>query len=220
MNPFECHSIAHLSVSQLNLWAAAPGIWLMERLLGRKAPVGASAHRGTAAEVGIVLALQGESIDDTIELANARFTELTAFSADPRCDKERTALPDMVRQGVGLLKPWGAPDRTQVEKNWTIEGLAVPIIGYSDLEYDAHGLIVDIKTTFAHPSEIKTAHARQIASYVGTSRNFAGGIAYVTNRKAQIYRVENVPDHIRALEHVAMSLQRFLSISPDPHELA
>src|SRR5262245_37882408 len=102
MNPFARHNINHLSVSSLNLWAAAPGIWVMERLLGRKAPVGASAHRGTAVEAGIVLALQGGSIDEAIEFANARFAELTAFSADPRCDRERAALADMVTKGVAL----------------------------------------------------------------------------------------------------------------------
>ena len=52
MNPFDRHGIDHLSVCQLNLWAAAPAIWVMERLLGRRAPVGAAAHRGTAVEAG------------------------------------------------------------------------------------------------------------------------------------------------------------------------
>ena len=49
-------------------------------------------------------------------------------------------------------------------KNWMIDGLLVPIVGYSDAEFDRHGLIVDIKTSFALPSEIKTKHARQVAS--------------------------------------------------------
>ena len=32
---FERHRIEHLSASSLNLWAAEPALWVMERLLGR-----------------------------------------------------------------------------------------------------------------------------------------------------------------------------------------
>lgn len=31
-NGFEKHGIAHLSASSLNLWAAEPAVWAMERL--------------------------------------------------------------------------------------------------------------------------------------------------------------------------------------------
>ncbi len=37
-NAFERHGIDHLSPSSLNLWAAEPALWVMERLLGRKSP--------------------------------------------------------------------------------------------------------------------------------------------------------------------------------------
>ena len=107
MNPFAAHGIDHLSVSQLSLWAAAPAVWILERLLDRRVPVGAAAHRGTAAEAGIVACLKGASLDAAIDTANGVYTGLTAFSADPRRDKERDALPDIVRQGVALLAPWG-----------------------------------------------------------------------------------------------------------------
>lgn len=219
VNPFAHHGIDHLSVSSLNLFAASPGIWVMERLLGRAAPVGASAHRGTAVEAGVIAVLSGAPLAEGIDLANATFTELSAFSADPRRDKERAALADMVQQGVGLLAPWGKPDRTQCEKNWLIEGLAIPIVGFSDAEYDAHGLIVDLKTSFALPNQIKSKHARQVASYVGGS-NATGAVAYVTNKKATLYGIEDVPRHIAALSRQAFSLQRFLALSKDAWELA
>jgi hypothetical protein len=218
-NPFERYGIDHLSVSSINLFASAPGIWVMERLLGRAAPVGACAHRGTAVETGIVEVLNGASLTDGIHLAKARFSELTAFSTDPRKEKERAALADMVKQGVGLLAPWGKPDRIQCEKKWSIDGLAVPIIGYSDAEYDTHGLIVDIKTSFALPNQIRSTHARQVASYVGTA-NVAGAVAYVTHRKSALLHVEDVQGHIAALSRQALSLQRFISLSADPLELA
>ena len=56
----------------------------MERLLGREVPVGAAAHRGTAVEAGVILALNGATPAEAADIANATFTELTVFSADPR----------------------------------------------------------------------------------------------------------------------------------------
>lgn len=220
MNPFKPHGIDHISVSQLNLWAAAPGVYVLERLLGHKTPVGAAAHRGSAVEDGIIAGLMGAPLNEAVDRANAVFTERTALSSDPRRDKERDSLAGMVEQGINLLAPWGKPDRTQVRKDWQMEGVAVPVLGFSDAEYDEHGLIVDIKTTHALATSIKTGHARQVASYLGEGANMTGGVAYVTPKKAALYKLENPTAHVAALTRMALSLQKFLSISSDPHELA
>lgn len=219
-NPFEAHGIDHISVSQLNLWAAAPGVYVMERLLGHKTPVGAAAHRGTAVEAGVVAGLMGASLNEAVDTANAVFTQRTALSSDPRRDKERDSLAGMVEQGIALLSPWGKPDRTQVRKEWRMDGIAVPVLGFSDVEYDAHGLIIDLKTSHALPNAIRTSHARQVASYLGSGANLGGGVAYVTAKKAALYRLENASAHVAALTRMAASLQNFLAISTDPNELA
>ncbi|WP_099865946.1 PD-(D/E)XK nuclease family protein [Pararhizobium haloflavum] len=220
MNPFERHGITHISVSQLNLWAAAPGVYVMERLLGLKAPVGAAAHRGTAVEAGVIAGLMGEAVSAATDIANAVFTEKTALSSDPRLDKEKGSLAGMVEQGIRLLSPWGRPDRIQVRKEWRMDGIVVPVLGFSDLEYDAHGLIVDLKTAHALASQIRTSHARQVASYLGAGANMGGGVAYVTAKKNALYRLENAAAHVAALTRMAHSLQNFLAISADSHELA
>ena len=54
---FERHGIDHLSASSLNLWAAEPALWVMERLLGRRSPTSAVAARGKAVEQGIHVGL-------------------------------------------------------------------------------------------------------------------------------------------------------------------
>src|SRR4051794_34018813 len=54
---FNRHGIDHLSASSLNLWAAQPALWIMERLLGRRAPLGIPAARGKAVEHGVHLGL-------------------------------------------------------------------------------------------------------------------------------------------------------------------
>ena len=57
MNGFALHGLEHLSATSLNLYAAAPALWVVEKLLRRRAPVGAAAYRGTAAEHGVSLGL-------------------------------------------------------------------------------------------------------------------------------------------------------------------
>ena len=53
---FERHGIEHLSASSLNIWAAQPALWIMERLLGRRRlPAGIAAARGKAVEHGVDL---------------------------------------------------------------------------------------------------------------------------------------------------------------------
>ena len=58
---FERHGIGHLSASSLNLWAAEPALWIMERLLGRRAPAGIPAARGKAVEAGVNIGLYDPS---------------------------------------------------------------------------------------------------------------------------------------------------------------
>ena len=57
MNPFDTYGIGHLSPSSLNLWAAEPALWVMERLLGERSPASAVAARGKAVERGVHLGL-------------------------------------------------------------------------------------------------------------------------------------------------------------------
>ncbi len=221
MNPFEQHGLAHLSVSQLNLWANAPGVYVMERLLKRSAPVGAAAHRGTAVEAGVEHGLMtGEDLNACIDIANAVFTERTALTTDPRKDKERAGIPGMVEQALDVLLQWGRPTDCQKKVEWQIEGVEVPVIGYLDFRYDQHGLIFDLKTAHTISNTIKTPHARQVASYIGRGSNIRGGLVYCTPKKAHVLQLENPDEHIRALENIAHSLRSFLALSKDAEELA
>jgi hypothetical protein len=56
-DPFRRHGIDHLSASSLNVWAAQPALWVMARLLGRRAPMGLPVARGKAVEQGVRLGL-------------------------------------------------------------------------------------------------------------------------------------------------------------------
>ena len=81
------------SPSSLNLFAASPAMFVMERVLGIKQPVGSPAHRGVAVEEGVTAGLNDMrlSIPTCINTALTKYDTLTAMSPDPR--KERTVRP-------------------------------------------------------------------------------------------------------------------------------
>jgi hypothetical protein len=218
---FAAHKINHLSASSLNLFAAAPAVWVLEKVLGKRSPVGAAAHRGTAVENGIVLGLDGAPVEDCIAVALAKFDKLAALTGDTKKDKERAGIPDMVRRGLEALGSYGPPTSVQGKIEYHFDGLAVPMIGYYDFVWGNHGVIVDLKTSFRLPSQISTAHARQIALYqAALSDNYDARIAYVTDKKDAVYRLENPRAHLDAMRNIALTVQRFLALSPDPQVLA
>jgi hypothetical protein len=197
-------------------------MFVLEKCLKKRSPVGAAAYRGTAVEAGIAEGLINGSDDATcMKLAQAEFDKLTALSGDSRREKEAGAIGDMVKMGLAELRPYGQPTSTQGKIEYHIEGLMVPMIGFYDFEWANHGILTDLKTTHALPSKISTSHARQVALYVAArGNNLDARLTYVTSKKSATYHLENVAQHVLALEKIALTIQRFLSISDDPLELA
>lgn len=223
MNAFERHGMKHLSASSCNSFAVSPALWVMERLLKRSAPVGAAAHRGTAVEAGIAKGLldPDASVEDCIAEAEQVFRNKTALSPDPRRDKEAEGIPDMVRVGLSDLRPYGPAVECQRKIEWHTEDLPVPFIGYIDFYWPDSGVLIDLKTTHRIPSSISTSHARQVGLYTGTvGDNVDARVAYVGPKKSAVYGLENARAHTAALVAIGKAIERFLSVSDDPMELA
>jgi hypothetical protein len=207
------------SPSALNLFAASSAMFVLERVLGLKQPVGVPAHRGTAVEDGVTFGLVNPeaSLVDCVNTAFLKYDTLTALSTDDRRQKYRDNIPDMVAQALTELRPYGVPSATQGFVEWKPEGLTLPIVGYFDYEFADHGIIVDLKTSERMPSAIKIPHARQVSLYVTTtSGNYQGRLAYITPKKATTYCLENVQEHLRSLHQIALRVEKFLSLSNDP----
>lgn len=221
MNGFELHNIAHLSASTINLFAAEPALFVMEKLLKRRGGgVGAAAHRGTASESGVAAGLldHSKSVEDCQQIALVEFDRLTALSADTRKAKERDAVPGIVATGLAELRAYGVPD-VQVKIKRRLPGVPVPFIGYIDFRFNDVAITVDMKSQLRLSSEISAAHARQVSLYV-TETNNEGRLAYVTPAKIGVYRLNNVASHIADVVNIAQRMERFLSLSPDPQVLA
>lgn len=207
------------SPSSLNLFAASPSMFILERIMGRRQPVGSPAHRGSAVEDGITFGLLNPdaTLEECTKAATATYDRVAALSADPRRQEYRDTIKAMVERGLEELRPYGIPSRTQGFVEWRPEGLEYPIVGYFDYAWDALGVIVDLKTTEKLPSSIKVDHARQVALYKAVAGdNLEARITYVTPKKQATYRLENARDHLAALERMAGACERFLALSENP----
>lgn len=232
-NSFERHGVGHLSASSLNLWAAEPALWIMERLLGRRSPAGIPAARGRAVEAGVNIGLHDPSlpIEACIAEAEAVFSRETIFVADPRRDDERKKLAGWVRGALAELRQYGRPDPDgyQAKIEIRLDDVPVPIIGYVDWRFSDHGLIVDLKTTERFPSAIGSSHGRQGAVYAKAHGNYGMRFAYAKPaagksdpRQVNVLEMsaDEVREHLAALRMIALSLGRFLALSNDARELA
>lgn len=220
---YERHGMKHLSVAKLNRFQNEPGLTIIEDLLGKRLAVGCAAHRGNAVEAGIFMGLNNldAPLEDCVEHALKEFDRLSALSGDPNREKERKAIPSMVQHGLVELRPYGKPSHYQQEVMWEHPDLPIPVKGFIDLRWEEHGILADLKTTGRIPSEITDAHARQVASYgFALSDNLDLRVTYVSDKRAITYKLENARQHLDGLIKIAQALEKFLSISDDPMELA
>lgn len=218
---FEMHGIGHLSASSINLFASAPALWVMERLLKRRGVVGALAHRGTAAEQGVTMGLldQDAPLAECQAIALDHFDRLTALSGDPKRAKEREAVAPIVATALEALRPYGRPDQVQHRIEVSLPGVPVPFVGFVDFGWSEHGITLDLKTALRLAPEPSAAHSRQVAIYCHNT-NREARICYATPSKSAVYRVDNARDHIEAVANIARRMERLLRVSADPMEIA
>jgi hypothetical protein len=206
------------SPTSLNLFAADTAMFVLERVLGMRQPVGSPAHRGVAVEDGVTAGLNDMrlSIPTCINEALVKYDTITALSADPRREKYRETIPGMVKSALEALRDFGKPTTTQGFVEWKPDDLQLPIVGYYDYYWEKNGILGDLKTTEKMPSQIKIGHARQVALYAA-SDNYDARLIYVTPKRLEVYGLENVRRHRDALHKIAATVERFLDLSDDPN---
>lgn len=231
MNIFRHYGIEHLSASSLNLYAAEPALWVIERLLGFKHGASAVMARGKAAEAGVHMGLLQPhlSVEACIGHAEREYDREMALVPDNKREDERKNIAGYVRHGLAELRQYGVPTAYQDKITVTIDGIPVPIIGYIDWRFDQHGLVVDLKTGERLPGGISDPHGRQGAIYAHAHGNYGMRFAYVKpvagkkdGKYAAVYEMsgEDRQRHLAALRQIALRMHRFLSLSRDPKELA
>lgn len=205
------------SPSSLNLFAASPALFVLEKILGHRQPGSAPMYRGTAVEDGVTHGLMNQeaTLAECNAVAFKKYDTITALSTDSRREDYRATIPDMVKAALEELRPYGIPSQCQGFIEWKPAGLQYPIVGYFDYHFADSNTTVDLKTSEKMPSSVKVPHARQVALYV-TSNNADARITYVTPKKRATYQVENIDAHRHALHQMAIKCEAFLALSEDP----
>jgi hypothetical protein len=221
-NPFAPYGIDHLSPSTCNTFAASPALFVLQKCMKLKTPVGAAAHRGTSVETGVAFGLNdlSASVDTCVQVAMDQFRTLTATNTDPRREKEEASIAGFVATGLAELRPYGKPTALQGSVSLPVPGCAVPIIGFCDFEWEHLGVGTDLKTTHACPSEISLTHARQVSLYKVARGWKEARVSYVTPKKSATYKLENSEQHLEVLFRICRAIQNFVALSPDPKFLA
>jgi hypothetical protein len=82
------------SPSSLNLFCASPSMFVLERIIGRRQPVGSPAHRGTAVEDGVTVGLLNPdaSLEACTDTAFKSYDKITALSGDKRREEYRATI--------------------------------------------------------------------------------------------------------------------------------
>jgi hypothetical protein len=228
---FAKHGIDHLSPSSLNMWAAEPALWLLERRLGHRSATSPIMVRGRAVEHGVHHGLTKPAADiaEAQAVALAEFDRETALEPDPRREHERSQVAGYVAAALAELRQYGVPTGYQERVEIRLDEVPVPVIGFLDWRFDQHGLIVDLKTAERLPSAISDTHGRQGAVYAHALGNHAMRFAYAKpmpgkkdGRAVNVFELDRqeVVRHLAALREIALRLGRFLALSSDPRELS
>jgi hypothetical protein len=217
LDGFTKHGLRHTSASSVNTWHAAPDIFIAEKLFGIKSVMGAAAHRGTSVEKGIVnIVAHGMDIDGAINSALLHYDKLTASLNSAKVAEERANIPAFINVGIGVLAQYGKPhfeskdQQNRIEIPFNNGNWGIPIIGFLDLVYPEHGLVIDIKTTNKAPSKFNPEHNRQAAIYRKTSGNSAVKFLYLTPTKHVWHECTDVDGTVNEIKDILRNQEAFL----------
>lgn len=212
---FKRHNIDHLSASSINLWANAPDVWVMQYLFGKRTAMGAAPWRGICTEDAVVETLMGGSEAEAIAKALAKFDARFPIG-DEKTTKERDMITPMVQLAVEELMAFGKPEFPEDERQEKIsitakgDGWEIPVIGYLDLVYPHHGVVIDLKTTSRLPSSMSAEHRLQRAIYQKAKGNMAVKFLYVTPKKAVMLEEGDVAETLAFAKAQISRLEAFL----------
>lgn len=217
MNGFEKHGIDHLSASSINLWTNAPDVWVMGYLFDQRTPMGAAAWRGICVEDAVVQTLMGDTQVASIDAALDKFDKRFLIGDDATV-RERDRIKPMVEIAVAELSCYGKPEFPEHEEHpqekisITARGedYSIPVIGYLDLVFPDHGLVIDLKTTGRIPSTMSNEHQLQRAIYAKAKGNMAVKFCYVSDKKSSMLEDGDVAETLKRAKVQIGRMEKFL----------
>jgi hypothetical protein len=219
MNPFEKHGIDHLSYSQANLFSQQPLAWVVRYLYNIKDDGSPATWRGRAVEKGLDTYLFSGDIGRGLMHAVQEYDHLSQGLADEKAAQERDNVPEIYKQAVSALNNRGTPLFRQRRYEIKLPGLAVPVVAFTDYEWEDYGL--DLKTTLRMPSNPSASHITQMALYsYATDKPFS--LLYCTPKKNSIYPVTEgmALPAFKRLHRTLLSMQKVLEMCDTKEQAA
>ncbi len=217
INGFARHGIKHLSASSINLWMDAPDLWVAKYLHGHRQSFGPAPRRGQCVEDAVMHVLNGGKMDEGVGKALAKFDD-TFFIPDDASVKQRALIEPMTMHAVAELEKFGIPPdhmddgQEKISINARLaDGSVIPVIGFLDMAFSDHGVIVDLKTTTRIPTRMSPAHQRQRAIYASAKGNYAVKFLYVSETKSVWREDGDVAETMAGLKAAILRMERFLS---------
>ena len=218
-DPFKAHGINYLSPSSINTYINDQSLWVARYLFKIKSSTGASAVRGIATE--FVLADKYEKGVFDYNLLDVKFMSLCAESGidlgDIKTAKEKNLLKgfgSVIDENFDYENLEAYQEKVEVP----IDDMPVPIMGYIDFRFKDK--IVDLKTSTRMPTRPTEAQKRQMALYSMAYPNSSVDLFFATPKEHKKFTLKNLTLYKKQLRKVALSIQKFLSISNDKYELA
>ena len=214
MNGFEKHGIKHLSPSSINLWTNAPDVWVAQYLFGKRGPMSAAAMRGICTEDAVVAVLQGKNKDGALDQALEKFDQ-TFPIGDEKTTKERAMIQPCMELAVQELEQYGEPEfseegQEKISITAKTDDYEIPVIGYLDLCFPKHGVVIDLKTTGRCPSVMSAEHQLQRAIYQKAKGNQIVKFLYVTPKKTNLLEDGDPSEILRKTKIQITRMERFL----------
>lgn len=228
-DPFEVHQLNHLSASSINTFIQNPAKFILQ-VSGYRDQVGAPAMwRGIAVDFALCALLQDEcDVGDVLGIARNKFIDLQNVSREQgepvdenKLSKEYESLARYLEVAVPHFQSMGPPTSTQDKIKIELDDLPVPIIGYTDLQYDS--TIHDIKTTGRWSSNIADSTLRQMAIYEKATGKVAFlDYLYVTQKTAEVRPVPatDTDYHYAVVLRACKAIMRLLGTSDYIEEVA
>lgn len=226
-NGFQCYNISWTSPSAINAWVYSRYSWVLNYLFNQKTPANAAMKRGIVIESAVASVLI-ESLTErgAVDAAIKSFDREMIFSNDRNLSLERDSIEPSIKQAVTALSIYGRPDFLPNGKQHKINtpcetaAWSIPILGYLDLVYPQHKLIIDIKTTRNIPKNgITAAHRRQGAIYADAMPGYEVKFQYVSPDGGAIYPVDKIPETFAEVKNIIIDQEKFLASNNDKNAL-
>ena len=223
MNGFDKHGIKHLSASSINLWTNAPDVWVAQYLFGKRGPMSSAAMRGICTEDAVVAVLQGKNADGALDAALEKFDQ-TFPIGDEKTTKERAMIQPCMELAIQELEQYGEPEfpeegQEKISITAKTDDYEIPVIGYLDLCFPKHGVVIDLKTTGRCPSVMSAEHQLQRAIYQKAKGNQIVKFLYVTPKKTNLLEDGDPSEILRKTKTQITRMERFLR-SGTRHDIA